>query len=155
MVEINVVKWVLMTGSINHLWFHFKKLQTQKETSQIYPHIKSAILVNPYLSIMSSPDLSSPTPGSLFINRWDVLLPDLAKYRSHEIWIKSCPIALKFDRHLHSRSVDVHVKVHNRFGPFETIYQGSRLHKILFQSNYCFVNRGPVYTLLPSVIERG
>ena len=48
--------------------------------------------------------------GSLFIKRRDVSPLDLVKSRSHEIWVKTFPIAPKFDRHLDSSVAEMPVR---------------------------------------------
>ena len=49
------------------------------------------------------------TPGPLFNKQTEGLQQDLMKFRSHEIWVYTFPITLKFDRHLSSWAAEMPV----------------------------------------------
>ena len=80
----------------------------------LYPLIKQTDIIREYLFYKSNiycliSRMSWPWP--LFTKRSDVLTPNLAKSRSHEIGRYNGRIALKFDMHLDSVTVEAPVKL--------------------------------------------
>ena len=78
-----------------------------------------------------------------FTKRWNVLPPNFATSRSHEIQCYNDRVALKFDRHLGSSTADMRVKFQS---DWKRLTQISRLRDFMRFSDKTsvrLVNRGP------------
>ena len=90
-------------------WSTWLALQEEHLPITTFLSIRLDPLSHAWLILWYKKYISQDT-GPLFTKRADVLRQDLAKSRSRAIRVLTCPIALKFDRHLGSTAAEMSVK---------------------------------------------